>query len=69
MIKNVAIAGLLVIVGILGNALVNVENERYARQVGMCGADKGALSVDAKCLERVQTRTAWWWHVFYGVWH
>jgi hypothetical protein len=49
----------------LSASLVRVENERYALYVGMC-RDKLGMT-DASCLSKVQTRTAWWWHLYYGL--
>jgi hypothetical protein len=46
-------------------ALVRVENERYALFVGMC-RDRLGL-VDVRCLASVETRTGWWWHLFYAL--
>ena len=49
----------------LSASLVRVENQRYALQVGMC---RDALGMtDFNCLETVQTRTGWWWHLFYAL--
>lgn len=49
----------------LGITLVRVENERHALYIGMC-RDKLGLT-DAACLARVQTRTAWGWHLYYAL--
>jgi hypothetical protein len=60
--------GLIVALGLvvwLLTALVRVENERYALQLGMC-RDKIGLT-DFKCLSAVQTRTGWYWHLFYAL--
>lgn len=49
----------------LGSALVRVENQRYAMQLGMC---KGELVVvNLSCLKNVQTRSGWWWHLYYAL--
>lgn len=48
-----------------GSALVRVENERYAMVVGMCKWD--ALRPIKPCLEGVQSRTSWSWHLFYAL--
>jgi hypothetical protein len=58
-------ASVLVIVW-LSAALVRVENERYAMAVGMC-FDKAVQLPDLACVKKVQTRTAWWWHLFYAL--
>lgn len=50
----------------LSATLVRVENERYALSLGMCrDAATGLSSRD--CLDKVQTRTAWYWHLFYAL--
>jgi hypothetical protein len=48
----------------LSYRVVHIENQRYAMQLGMCS---GPSVPDLKCLETVQTRTSWLWHLFYGV--
>ncbi len=50
----------------LSAALVRVENERNALAVGMCWDDARKLP-DLACIEKSQTRTAWWWHLFYAL--
>lgn len=61
------IVSILVIVW-LSASLVRVENQRYALFVGMCRyAEWPAGPYDIKCLERVQTRTGWYWHLFYAL--
>ena len=64
MIKNVIIGILMAAVLILTNALVRTENQRYAMSIGMCS---GSILPDDSCLSRVETRTAWWWHVNYAL--
>ena len=49
----------------LSAALVRVENERYALFVGMCRDQLGMA--DSRCLAKVETRTGWWWHLFYAL--
>lgn len=49
----------------LAVSLVRVENERYALFVGMCRDRLGMT--DARCLATVQTRTGWWWHLYYAL--
>lgn len=50
----------------LSAALVRTENERYALSLGMCkNAQSG--TADYSCLANVQTRTGWWWHIYYGL--
>jgi len=50
----------------LSAALVRVENQRYALSIGMC-RDTATGFIDFACLDKVQTRTAWWWHLFYAL--
>lgn len=62
-------AGLVVCIALLvwmASALVRVENERYALQVGMCWNEQLRLP-DLACIEKAQTRTAWYWHLFYAL--
>jgi hypothetical protein len=49
----------------LAIALVRVENERYAMVVGLCQRD--VVKPIQPCLDRVQTRTGWWWHLYYAL--
>lgn len=49
----------------LSVALVRVENERYAMQVGMCKVDP--VKPIRPCLDQVETRTSWVWHLFYAL--
>ena len=49
----------------LSVALVRVENERYALVTGMCDSPTGMP--DRKCLQTVETRTGWWWHLFHAL--
>jgi hypothetical protein len=63
----VVLAGCLAIgVVLLGAALVRVENERYALSTGLCVFDATNLKM-YDCLRTVETRTAWWWHIFYAL--
>lgn len=48
-------------------ALVKVENQRYALQSGMCVTPTAPALPDLQCLETVQTRSCWWWHLFYAL--
>jgi hypothetical protein len=50
----------------LSAALVRTENQRYALTVGMCWDRKLGLP-DLACLEKVETRTGWYWHLFYAL--
>jgi len=66
MLTRVALAVSLVLVVLFAAALVRVENERYALLVGMCRQTQTGLP-DVKCLSTVETRTAWWWHLFHAL--
>lgn len=46
--------------------LVRVENQRYALSLGMCAGDQQLRMPDFQCLQNVETRTAWWWHVYWA---
>lgn len=58
---------LLVAIGYMSDRLVRVENQRYALWVGLCESPlKKPLEAD-RCLEHVQTRTSWLWHLLRGL--
>jgi hypothetical protein len=63
---RLAVAALLVVVVWFAVALVKTENQRYALSVGLC-IDETMHMADLACLARVETRTAWYWHLFYGL--
>ena len=67
MLKNLTIAALALLIVVLTSTLVRVENERYALLVGMCRDKVTPQLVDGKCLRDVETRTAWWWHLYYAL--
>jgi hypothetical protein len=56
---------------VLTNAVVRLENYRYANASGSCtqfDITSPQQRVDRdKCLEATQTRTHWFWHVLFGV--
>lgn len=56
----------VVIIIWLAATLAHVENQRYALQMGMCREAATGLT-DFACLQKVETRTGWWWHLFYGL--
>lgn len=70
-LTSLAIAALLVALGITTAAVARLENYRYANFLGMCSAfdlkDPAARIKREACLDDVQTRTAWVWHVVYGL--
>jgi hypothetical protein len=63
---TVALAAALLVVVFLLTIIVRIENERYALRTGMC-SDKSTGLTDVSCLARVETRTHWWWHLFYAI--
>lgn len=48
-------------------SLVKVENRLYALEVGMRPSTTLGLPPDLACLEKVETRTNWWWHLVYAL--
>ncbi|WP_224016157.1 hypothetical protein [Paraburkholderia tropica] len=74
MIRTALIAVLSAAIIVLAHALVRVENERYALWLGMCPNMREAITALASgdddainCTKTVQTRTAWWWHIYYAI--
>ncbi len=76
MMRNTLIVLLLIVTVVLGRALVRVENERYALWIGMCPnmremnsaiADQSTGPGALNCTRTIQTRTSWWWHLYYAV--
>lgn len=65
--NRVALAAAALMLLWLAFSLVRVENERYALFLGMC-KDTAGLT-DVQCLAKVETRTGWWWHLYYGLTH
>ena len=51
----------------LGTALVRVENERHALEVGLCSVSPTDPLTTFECLKKAETRTGWWWHLFYAL--
>jgi hypothetical protein len=66
--KTSIIVLLTIAVIVLAARLVHIENQRYALQVGMCPCGVSTAS-DSNCLNTVQTRTSWMWHLFYAFVH
>lgn len=71
MIKNIAIAGLLVCVVVLSVTVVRLENFHYASVVGMCPEFKADDPLETvkrhNCLHNTETRTSPIWHLFYAL--
>jgi hypothetical protein len=64
--KNLFLIAAISVIFVFGTALVKTENQRYAMSLGMC-IDPNLKAADAKCLRTVETRTGWWWHLYYAV--
>ncbi|MEX3910155.1 hypothetical protein AB4Y33_43445, partial [Paraburkholderia sp. BR14319] len=68
--RDLFILILLAAVFTIGKALVRVENERYALWLGMCPNMRetvaGIAAQNPSALNKctVETRTAWWWHLY-----
>lgn len=74
--RNFGIVLLLIVTLVLGRALVRVENARYALWLGMCPnirqitaaiGDNSSGPDALNCTTTIQTRTGWWWHLYYAV--
>lgn len=63
--KNIALFILSALLLWTTVSLIRVENQRYAMMVGMCRDKTGGWNY--KCLSQVETRTGWWWHLYYGL--
>jgi hypothetical protein len=65
------IAGLAFATVWLGIAVVKLEKYRYANFVGMCTkyniTDPIQRIQREDCLEKIQTRTHWFWHLIHGL--
>jgi hypothetical protein len=67
MVRYAVIVVLLVFVSVLADRVAREENQRYALTLGMC-RQPGALDLPSfECLGKVQTRTGWIWHLWYGI--
>ena len=67
MIRYAIIVVLLVFVAVLADRVVREENQRQALFLGMCIHPGPVYLPDLECLDKVQTKTSWAWHLFYGV--
>ena len=56
---------LVLVIVWLSAALVEAENQRYALSLGMCIDERKVA--DYTCLKALETRTAWYWHIYYGL--
>ena len=64
--KNIMIVVLVVGLGFVSYRLAEVENQRYALVTGACEIDT-SLPTWVACLEDVETRTSFWWNLYYGL--
>lgn len=64
-------AAILVMAGMLvwfAATIVRLENIHYAAELGMCDQFTGTtLYMRQDCLDKIQTRTSWVWHLLYGL--
>lgn len=65
-IKKVLFISSLAAIVWLSAALIYAENQRYAMSIGMC-INPVLQVADQSCLSTVQTRTGWWWHLYYAL--
>lgn len=69
--KNLAIVGLLGLLVWFGAAVVRLENIRYANDLDMCAVfdptQVASVTERWECLDEVQTRTNFAWHLLYGL--
>lgn len=67
MIWRITCAVLATLLLWISAALVRVENQRYALSVGMCSSAPPLPGPDLRCLSNVETRSGWWWHLYYAL--
>lgn len=71
--KNTIIAILLIVIFVFGATIVRVENERDGLDWGLLCNHTDFISslIDPTsqrtCLQKVETRTSWVWHIFFAV--
>jgi hypothetical protein len=65
--KSAAIVVLLLISVFLADRVVRLENQRYALYVDICKRDPANPLRQGDCLKQVQTRTSWFWHLYYAM--
>jgi hypothetical protein len=64
--KTAALSISFALIIVLSTALARTENQRYALFNRMCIDPVTSLS-DSTCLKNIETRTGWWWHLYYGL--
>lgn len=65
--RNALIPVLILVAGFLADRVVRIENQRYALFVDLCKLDPANPAKRWDCLENVQTRTSWFWHLYYAM--
>ncbi len=65
--EKIIIAILLALLIWFGTTIVLLENYHYASQLGFCQEYDLDLVGRDECLEKVETRTSWIWHLLYGL--
>lgn len=69
--RNAVIVVLLVAVAFFADRAVRLENQRYAMLIFMCQSPLNKMGPvpfwDFDCLDKVQTRTSWFWQLYYVV--
>ena len=51
-----------------GYRIAELENERYARQMQLCGVSPNVSFIEqARCYEQVEARTSSLWNFYYGL--
>ncbi len=68
MMRGAIIFMLLAALVWFGSVIVRLENTRYAYSLGMCSEfEPGKVLEKQMCLDNVQTRTNWAWHLYYAL--
>jgi hypothetical protein len=65
--KNAIIVVLILLTALLADRVVRIENQRYALYTNLCKNDPANPAIRWDCLENAQTRTSWFWHLYYAM--
>lgn len=65
--KNAIIVILILMIAVLADRVVRIENQRYALSNNLCKNDPANPRARWDCLENAQTRTSWFWHLYYAM--
>ena len=60
----IVIVVLAALVALLADTVVRLENQRHAMQTNLC---RRGSDWDFDCLNKVQSREAWGWHLYYAM--